>query len=159
MNTHQFSLELLGPVKISILGQLVKSGIWAKSLALLAYIASENNVVHRREILAELLWPDKPRGAALTSLRQAISQLHKSIPSLDDYLHITTQTIQFRSEGWEGIDVARFHHLVDICDRHIHVVRSGCVQCIKQLEQAIELYHGQFMSGFFLTDLSSLKPG
>ena len=33
------------------------------------------------------------------------------------------------------------------------MVRSGCAQCVEQLEQAIELYHGQFMSGFFLKDL------
>lgn len=152
MRPPQLSLELLGPVKLSVDACLVESGLWAKSLALLAYLASENTVVHRREILAEFLWPDKPRGAALISLRQAVSQLRKLIPSLDVYLHITTQTIQFRSEYWEGLDVARFHRLVDLSDRHVHVIRSGCAQCVERLEQATSLYHGQFMSGFFLKD-------
>ena len=67
MKIHQLSLELLGPVKVSILGQLVKSGLWAKSLALLAYIVSENNVVHRRDILAEAFY-------GLTNQRCSIDQ-------------------------------------------------------------------------------------
>ncbi len=91
----QLSLELLGPVKLTVNGQLVESGLWAKSLALLAYLASEDAVAQRREILAELLWPARPKGAALTSLRQALNQLHRTIPCLDDHLHITAHTIQF----------------------------------------------------------------
>lgn len=157
MESHQLSLDLLGPVKLAVNAQLVESGLWAKSLGLLAYLAEENRLVHQREILAELLWPDKPKGAALTSLRQAISQLQKIIPSLNNYLHITSQTIQFRNECWKILDTAQFNHLVNLCDQHVHMTRCGCLQCAKRLEQAIDLYQGHFMSGFFIKGSSEFE--
>lgn len=152
MVMHQLSLQLLGPVRLTVNGQVVESSLWTKSLALLAYVASEHAIVHRREVLAELLWPAKPKGVALTSLRQAISQLHKTIPSLDDYLHITAHTLQFRSECWTCLDAAQFDNLIHLCEQHAHVARSSCGLCVERLEQAVELYRGPFMSGFFLRD-------
>ena len=149
MQTQKLSLELLGPVNFSVDGHLIEFGLWDKSLALIAYLAMDNDVVHRREILAELLWPGKAKGAALTSLRQAISQLRRKIPTLDTYLHITAQTIRFRSEGWQILDAAQFQHLLNLCEQHAHLTRGACAQCVERLERAIDLYHGQFMSGSF----------
>lgn len=150
-------LKLLGPVRISSHGKLIESGLWAKSIALLAYLASEDAIVHRREGLAELIWPDKTRTASLTNLRQAISQLHNSIPSLDEYLHITPQTVQFNPDRHESLDTTRFLNLVAQCDRHVHVIRGDCAQCVKRLEQALELYRGRFMNDFYIKDSSEFE--
>ncbi|MDD5371724.1 MAG: BTAD domain-containing putative transcriptional regulator, partial [Anaerolineaceae bacterium] len=146
------SLLLLGTFTIILDGQTVESGLWTKTQALLVYLVLEPGIPHRRDTLAGLLWPNKSNEIALTSLRQAISQLRKTFPSFDQYLQITPRTIQFRNESQFRSDAAQFLHLVELCEEHIHAARVVCAQCIERLEQAIHLYQGPLLAGFFLKD-------
>lgn len=46
MDLARFKLDLLGSVRLTVEGQAVQSGLWAKSLGLLAFLAEENRSPH-----------------------------------------------------------------------------------------------------------------
>ena len=47
--------------------------------AVLAYLACEPGRVFSRAIIAEMLWPDRPQGAALSNLRHVLSVLRRTL--------------------------------------------------------------------------------
>ncbi|MGB1251841.1 MAG: ATP-binding protein [Candidatus Promineifilaceae bacterium] len=109
-----------------------------KGLALLAYL-SVTNEWHTREALATLLWPDFERKSAANYLRQALWRLKKVLPEnmiqadrkgvcVQD---LTVDVIQFRRVYLSHVD--------------------GSVQ-LPDLETALNLYRGDFMAGFSLSD-------
>jgi len=138
------SLCLLGPLQITLTGEPVTSFESDKVRALLVYLVIEAHRPHRREVLAGLLWPDWPDRAArknlrngLANLRQAIGDRHATPP----FLLITRETIQFNTASDYWLDVAAFKTLVE-ADQ----------SAVRQLEEAIALYRGSFLEGFFLKD-------
>jgi hypothetical protein len=69
-------LLFFGPV------QLTRDGVplafpYDNVQALLVYLAVENRRIHRRSVLAGLLWPDQPEQAARHSLAQALYSLRR----------------------------------------------------------------------------------
>ncbi len=82
----QLDLNFLGPFRANLDGQAITSFRSRKVQALLIYLAAEasGNVGNRvsRESLMTLLWPDIQLQSARTNLRQALSQLRKTIPSI-----------------------------------------------------------------------------
>ena len=150
MDLARFKLDLLGSVRLSVEGQAVQSGLWAKSLGLLAFLAEENRSPHRREFLAELLWPNKSQKIAYTSLRQALNQIHKLVPCVDQVLDITTHSIKFRSQCMMELDTVLFTDLIGQTKQHLHADRSNCAFCVKRLKHAMDLYRGAFMQGYYV---------
>ena len=57
-------IRLLGPFEVTLDGEPVTGFETRKARALLAYLAVEGDCSHRREALAEMLWPGRPEGAA-----------------------------------------------------------------------------------------------
>jgi len=118
-----------------------------KVRALLAYLAVETEQPHRREKLAGLLWPDWLERSARANLRRALANLrqvigdHRATPP---FLHISRQTVQFNSASDAWIDVAAFTDLLQ--------AKGLSQQTIRQLEQAVELYRGDFLEGFSVGD-------
>ena len=143
----RLSVRLLGPLQVTVDGEPVTGLRSDKVRALLAYLAVETERPHRREKLAGLLWPDWPERSARTSLRHALANLRQVIhdhQATPPFLHITRQTIQFNSASKAWIDVATFTD---------HLQAKGpSQQTIRQLEQAIELYRGDFLEGFSIGD-------
>ncbi len=69
---------LLGSPRILVAGATVTPQIkYRKAIALLALLAVECDVMHPRERLANVLWPERSRTAALTNLRQVLSNLQQ----------------------------------------------------------------------------------
>jgi DNA-binding SARP family transcriptional activator/pimeloyl-ACP methyl ester carboxylesterase len=73
-------LSLLGPFSIERDGPVVLRN--KKAQALVAYLAMAPGVVHARERLATLLWPDSSEEAARQSLRQCVSALRRELADL-----------------------------------------------------------------------------
>ncbi|MGA7296513.1 MAG: BTAD domain-containing putative transcriptional regulator [Rhodanobacteraceae bacterium] len=74
---------LLGSPRILVDGATVTPQVkYRKGIALLALLAVECEIMHPRERIANLLWPDRSRTSALTNLRQVLSNL----------LHVLGQT-------------------------------------------------------------------
>jgi DNA-binding SARP family transcriptional activator/predicted ATPase len=141
------SVRLIGPLQMTLDGEPVTGFASDKVRALLAYLAVETEQPHRREKLAGLLWPDWPERSARANLRRALANLrqvigdHRATPP---FLHISRQTVQFNSASDAWIDVAAFTDLLQ--------AKGLSQQTIGQLEQAVELYRGDFLEGFSVGD-------
>jgi DNA-binding SARP family transcriptional activator/predicted ATPase len=106
-----------------------------KAGALLAYLALHPRQAHARPKLAALLWGDRSDGQARDSLRQALSLLRKALLDVDPRAFITHEdTISFEPTAL-NTDAILFEKLV---------AQEGA----ETLEQAIELYRGEFLEGF-----------
>jgi predicted ATPase/DNA-binding SARP family transcriptional activator len=149
----RFELALFGPVEVTLNGKPCTDSLWAKTLALLVYLAVESDRPHRREVLAGLLWPEQPDKAARSNLRQALHQLRKALGQDNPSpLLITPQTVQFDMTCDVTLDVAEFNRLIESTQHHHHRRPETCSTCIKRLERAVALYRGDFLAGFFLRD-------
>lgn len=143
------SLSLLGPFQVTLAGESVTDFESDKVRALLAYLAVEADRPHRRDSLAGLLWPDWPDRAARTNLRNALANLRRAIGDRDatpPFLLITRETIQFNSASDYWLDVTAFRALVE-ADQ----------PTVRQLGEAVALYRGSFLEGFFLKDSAAFE--
>ena len=142
-------IRLFGTFQVTIDEAPVSAFASDKVRALLAYLAVEAGQPQRRQKLAGLLWPDYPEASANANLRTALANLRTVIGdsyAAPPYLLISRQTIQFNSTSSAWIDVTSFAEL------------SGQAALatldLAALEQAAELYRGDFLEGFSLSDAS-----
>jgi DNA-binding SARP family transcriptional activator/tetratricopeptide (TPR) repeat protein len=108
--------------------------------SLLAYLALNAGVAHRREKLASLLWPDSSESNARSYLRQALWRIRKSFESSvlhwEDYLKIRDISVTFneQSEYWLDADI---------------LLKSTQTQSVKQIIETVRLYQGELLPGFY----------
>jgi DNA-binding SARP family transcriptional activator len=145
-----FRLALLGPLQLYLAGNLVTQFPTAKVQALLAYLAVEAQTPHARDTLIGLFWPDYTPESARQNLRQTLFRLRQVVPP--ELLLVTNQTVQFNPAGDYRLDVTTFTDLITACHRHAHAEHTACADCSECLQQAVELYRGDFLTGFFLND-------
>jgi DNA-binding SARP family transcriptional activator/predicted ATPase len=148
----RLSVRLLGPPQIALDAEPITGFASDKVRALLAYLVLETEQPHRREKLAGLLWPDRPEQSARASLRQALVNLRQVTGdrhAAPPYFHISRQTIQFNRASNAWIDVTAFTDLLQ--------AKALSQQTIRQLEQAVELYRGDLMEGFSVSDSSAFE--
>lgn len=131
------------------------SGIYDHVRALLAYLAVESDRPHRREFLAELLWPDEGEEVARRNLRQALSRLRAALgerdsDGRDSLLLIDRATIQFNRKADHFFDVAAFMACTppDKQSRDAELTPAD----LPWLEEACSLYRGHFLHQFYLPD-------
>ena len=153
----RLACSFLGTFQVTLEETPVTAFVSDKARALLAYLAVEADRPHRRETLAGLLWPDHPQTAALNSLRQALFNLRQVMGDQEaspPMLFITRQTIQFNPKGDHWLDVAAFTQHLAANRQHAHLRHELCELCLRHLQQAAELYRGNFLEG--LTPKDSL---
>ncbi|MBN1430076.1 MAG: tetratricopeptide repeat protein [Anaerolineae bacterium] len=124
-------LTLLGPPLITLDGKPVTDFVSRKALLLACYLALEGEHAHTREKLGHLLWGEKPDRRARASLSLALHNIQKLLP---DYLIVTSQTIAFDTARPCRSDVAVFREALEKPETDA-----------TRLEEAIELYRGQFL--------------
>ena len=131
LNTH-YHLRCLGPPAFfGPSGNLIRFRT-KKHLALLVFLLLEERGAHRRDRLAEFLWPRAPMAGARHSLATALSILRPRLPA--DALQATRDQVRLRttqittdvdqllardktsSEGLETLDVGGFLDGFDIPD-------------------------------------------
>jgi WD40 repeat protein/DNA-binding SARP family transcriptional activator len=146
---------LLGAFQVALNGTPVTTFRSVKTQALLAYLAVESERPHRREALAGLLWPDQPESVALHNLSQTLNQLRQA---LDDhhadppFLLINRRAIQWNQAADSWLDVGALTACMAGPQTHPHPDLLGCPSCMQQLQQAVDLYRGPFLDGFFVRD-------
>ncbi len=115
-----------------------------KVRALLIYLMMEPGRPHSREVLADLLWPERPQRSAMSNLRYALADLRGSIGNTANnstFLTITRETIQFNSLSNYWLDAIEFNSIID---SHF----ASNLSSIPDLENAVTLYRGKFLEGF-----------
>lgn len=138
------SLSLLGPFQVTLDGAPVTAFESDKVRALLAYLAVEADRPHSRDKLAGLLWPEWPDRDARRNLRYALSNLRKAIGDQQanpPFLHVSRQTIQFNGDSESWVDVTAFANQLE-----------SPTQSVRALEEAVDLYRGEFLEGFSVGD-------
>jgi predicted ATPase/DNA-binding SARP family transcriptional activator len=147
----QLALQLLGPFQATLDERPLTGFESNKVRALLAYLAVEADRPHSRDELIGLLWPDQPDATARANLRQALANLRSAIgdrTSDKPFLSTTSDSIQFNRTELCTIDVVVFTELLAACKAHVHRRLETCRSCAQRLQQAVELYRGDFLAQF-----------
>jgi DNA-binding SARP family transcriptional activator len=147
-------IAILGPVTVTLNDQRLEKFRTSRVQALLFYLVTERALgaaAHRREALMELLWPGLPSPSAQVNLRQTLYHLRKAIPAIDgtsgdaaiSFLMADRQTVRINPDYAIKIDVAEF-------TRYLR-------QPIGQWGAAIDLYRGDFLADFYLSDSTAFE--
>jgi serine/threonine-protein kinase len=137
VTTPSLELCLLGGIELRGAPAGVADDVLSqsKAVALLAFLAlSPDGRFQRRDRLIGLLWPELDQSHARTALRQALFKLRGSLGT--DVLAVRGNDEVAISPGALRCDAVEFTSAVD----------AG------RLARALELYRGDLMPGFFLSD-------
>ncbi len=135
--TSQLKLLVLGLPRVEI-DDVPVTIHRRKATALLIYLGVTQHI-HSRETLATLLWPDVEQARAYTYLRVVLLELNRSLGR--EWLEVDREMVGIRHDARVWLDFNAFHDLV-----------SGAQAPVAQLEQAVQLYQGDFLEGFTLPD-------
>jgi DNA-binding SARP family transcriptional activator len=131
-------LELLGDFRLLSAGQLVTVSA-KKAQALLAFLAVKPQLVSRDKI-ATLLWGAVGPEQARQSLRQLLSTLRRELKTISDAPLLTEEN------DFLGLDTT---HVDSDVTQFESLVATGSEESLKQ---AIEIYGGDFLDGFELSE-------
>ncbi len=150
-------IRLLGPVQVTLDGQPVTRFESEKGRALLAYLVAEPERPHRREALAEMLWPGRPEGAARANLRHSLAHLRQVLgdqAANPPFLLPTRHTIRFNAGSDAWIDATAFSALLSAQPpTNVPADHQG----LRQLEEAVRLYRGPFLENVSLADSAAFE--
>ncbi|MBE7553052.1 MAG: AAA family ATPase [Anaerolineales bacterium] len=115
-----------------------------KAMALLVYLACADTP-QSRERLAELLWAERWPDQAQSNLRTVLARLNKQVES---YLEVTRYSVGFQPEVpvWSDVQAV---------GRYLEVLKTDSPwPALKreQVQQALDLYQGDFLAGFYVRD-------
>lgn len=143
-----YRLNCLGRPFLALDGQPVKLEM-RKALALLVYLRMAEQD-HSRESLAALFWPEYSQQRAQANLRRVLSSLNKSLPG--DILLADREKIGLKDSKEIWLDVEQFQYLRSTPKKHAHPIEQVCPDCLRSLEEAVQIYRGDFLAGFNLGD-------
>ena len=110
-----------------------------KAQSLLAYLVAHRDRPQSRDHLAELFWGDRPEHNARRSLATALWQIRRCLPG-DDFILADAADVQLNPHRAFWLDVAEFEKLARTRTAPAHV---------SALQQAVALYRGDFLDGFY----------
>ncbi len=145
VQASNWALYLMGAPRLEHSGGGVEMDT-RKALALLAYLALAGS--QSRESLAVLFWPENDQASARGALRRTLSTLHKATQGI--LLDTGRERVQIRSGAPLWIDVMAFRQLLSVAANPTSAVESSHQQ--QTLQQAVDLYAGDFLQGFTLRD-------
>ena len=130
------TFRLLGGMKMSIAGEVLRGVPGGKMMLLLAYIVlAEDGPVPRKRIAFDF-WPESTEKQALSNLRKLLHDLREHVPRIERYLEVTPVHIRWREELAGCVDVRDFE-------------RAAKGSSLDELRRAAELYRGELLAGFY----------
>jgi len=132
-------IYLLGQFKLQAEDRLIELPS-RPAQSLLAYLALNAGVAHRREKLASLLWPEATENNARSYLRQALWRIRKSLESAplsaDAFLQISDISVTFDDQSDYWLDAYRLLETIEaVAD--------------EELIETLDLYRGELLPGFY----------
>lgn len=150
-----YRLRLLGTIQVEKEGMQLQGFESRKTLALLGYLVRQAQPVSRSH-LAGLFWGNKPEARGRRNLSHELSLLSKRLPGCfeADY-----HTVHFQPTTAYWVDTTLFEELVkDSIELNPAEVSAGFSSfgeagiAPDQLAEAVALYRGDFMAGYYLDD-------
>ncbi len=139
----RLELAFLGPPRLTSGGNPVTVDT-RKAVALLALLVM-SEAPRTREALTALLWPEHDRAHARAALRRTLSTLKKGVG--ERVLAIDREVLSIAAEADLWLDTTAFRAAPSRCGGED--LDSACLEA---LEAAVELYRGDFLTGFTLRD-------
>lgn len=149
------SISLFGSFDVCRNGKPVDMLRLEKAQALLAYLAAERRNVHRREMMATLLWPEATEDHGRANLRQLLHRLKVALDDFDEdhpLLQLSSQHIHLASGTAISVDVTTFTDLLNACKTHPHAANAACEDCLGKMREAAALYRGEFLADWHLPE-------
>jgi WD40 repeat protein/serine/threonine protein kinase/DNA-binding SARP family transcriptional activator len=146
----ELQITLLGSPGVALDGRPVTGFVSTKAQALVYYLAATGRS-HTRDALAGLLWSDVPDATARKNLRDVLSNLRRLI---DPYLLISRQSACLDPEAPVTVDCQRFSALLATAQRPGSSAAPPTLEDMAALSEAVELYQGDFLDGFYVPDAS-----
>ena len=116
-----------------------------KAVALLIYLAITRQG-HRRDMLANLLWPEYDQAHARATLRRTLSALNKALDG--NWLKVDRDTIALDPSVPIWIDSETFLQYISKCRMSTYPADQVDSARIEALKQAVTLYQADFLAGF-----------
>ncbi|MFW6069572.1 MAG: ATP-binding protein [bacterium] len=151
--TSSLTLRLLGPPLVEHDGQPLSDLPSRAAEALLIYLACTGRA-HARDVVAEMLWDEREQSQALANLRSILSSLRRAKlgagGTLKPFLHITRQTVSLAEGSRVWLDVADFEERMGRLSGPVNGSDPLSPENAAALEEALSLYRGDFLEGFYL---------
>jgi DNA-binding SARP family transcriptional activator len=143
------SVCLLGSARASHAGREVRFPT-RKALALLAFLSAEPGL-HSRERLIALLWPDSDQERGRTSLRSTLTMLRRALaePSEGDHFETSRGGVGLRADSDLRLDLRILRDAAELARSSPDAV---ALRLISTLENAADLWRGEFLAGLDLAD-------
>lgn len=114
---------------------------------LLAYLVLFRTAPVPRQQLAFTLWPDTSDRQALKNLRTLLTRLRQALPDADEYVRVTSKTLQWRPEASFELDVTGFETALA---QAVEAQAGGdSVGVISALAAAVDAYTGDLLPGCY----------
>jgi len=143
-------IKLLGNPIVILEGEPVTGFRSLKAQALFYYLVATRRP-HTRAALAGLFWGDVAEQHARRSLTSVLSNLRRL---LGDYLHVTRESIALHADAAYELDLESFQQQFE--RKQIERKQFETQQIERKqfdwLQQAVALYQGDFLEGFFVPD-------
>ncbi len=111
--------------------------------SLLTLLLLHRDTPQTRQSISFCLWPDSSETQAQANLRTLLVRLRRVWPKIEQFIEISTRTLQWKSDHDFSLDVAEFE------DAASHVKNPGMdidLQTARQdLERAVHLYRGDLL--------------
>ncbi len=104
----------------------------------------------RRETLATRFWPEHSPDKGRADLSRILSVLRKTIGA--GWLFSDRQMVGLAADANIWVDVLEFRHRLATVQSHRHAEDQVCATCLSTSLAATDLYQGDFLAGFTLTD-------
>jgi DNA-binding SARP family transcriptional activator/predicted ATPase len=138
----RFSIAVFGSPTVTRDGAPVRGFVSSKAAALAYYLAVTGRP-HARDALAGLFWPEASAPQASKNLRDVLSNVRRL---LDPYLQSDRHTVCLLPDAIECVDAQRFLACLE------EAKRLPPTNAARMLREAIELYQGDLLEGFFISD-------
>ncbi len=157
----RLSFFLLGDFQVNLDNQSITRKFRTdKERALLAYLVMEAKRPISRELLAEMFWPDRPEIMSRANLRQALLGVRNAIEdrrTSQPLLLVSDESIQLNPKASYWVDADTFKAHLQANSVHDHKNLDTCPTCAQQLQEAVDLYRQDFLTGLYVENSQSFQ--
>lgn len=140
-------IQLFGGFSLIYNDQQVTGINSARLQSCLTWLILHADIPQSRQHFAFLLWPDTTEAQARNNLRQFLYQLRHALPTPERFLEINSNTVYWKTDDRQLIDVYRFERTLKNADA---AEQRGETQTLRQLlEQACSYYQGDLLPGCY----------